>query len=42
MSVADMWIFDAWCEDFEHVFTGIGLYQGAEREIVKNVWRKME
>ena len=24
---------------FENVFTGIGLYQGAEREIVKNVWR---
>ena len=26
---------------FENLFTGIGLYQGAEREIVKNVWRKM-
>ena len=25
--------------DFENVFTGIGLYQGAEREIIKNVWR---
>ena len=24
---------------FENVFTGIGLYQGAEREITKNVWR---
>ena len=24
---------------FENVFTGIGLYQGAEREIVINVWR---
>ena len=24
---------------FENIFTGIGLYQGAEREIVKNVWR---
>ena len=23
---------------FENLFTGIGLYQGAEREIVKNVW----
>ena len=26
---------------FENLFTGIGLYQGAEREIVKNVWRRM-
>ena len=25
--------------DFENIFTGIGLYQGAEREIIKNVWR---
>ena len=24
---------------FENVFTGIGLYQGAEQRIVKNVWR---
>lgn len=24
---------------FENVFTGIGLYQGAEREIVENVWK---
>lgn len=24
---------------FQNIFTGIGLYQGAEREIVKNVWR---
>ena len=24
---------------FENVFSGIGLYQGAMREIVKNVWR---
>ena len=24
---------------FENVFSGIGLYQGAKREIVKNVWR---
>ena len=24
---------------FENVFTGIGLYQGAEREITKKVWR---
>lgn len=24
---------------FENVFTEIGLYQGANREIVKNVWR---
>ena len=24
---------------FENVFSGIGLYQGARREIVKNVWR---
>ena len=27
---------------FENVFTGIGLYQGAEREIVKKVWRKAQ
>ena len=27
---------------FENLFTGIGLYQGAEREITKNVWRKMQ
>ena len=26
---------------FENLYTGIGLYQGTEREIVKNVWRKM-
>ena len=26
---------------FEKVFSGVGLYQGMEREIVKNVWRKM-
>ena len=26
---------------FQNVFTGIGLYQGTEREIVKNVWRRM-
>ena len=26
---------------FQNIFTGIGLYQGANREIVKNVWRKM-
>ena len=26
---------------FENLFTGIGLYQGAEREIVKNVWRRI-
>ena len=25
--------------DFENVFTGIGLYQGVEQKIVKNVWR---
>ena len=25
---------------FENVFAGIGLYQGTNREIVKNVWRK--
>ena len=25
---------------FQNVFTGIGLYQGTNREIVKNVWRK--
>lgn len=24
---------------FENIFTGVGLYQGREREIVKNVWR---
>lgn len=24
---------------FENMFTGIGLYQGMEREIIKNVWR---
>ena len=24
---------------FENVFTGIGEYQGADREIVKNIWR---
>ncbi len=24
---------------FEKIFTGIGLYQGAQREIAKNVWR---
>ena len=24
---------------FENIFTGIGLYQGTEREIVKNVWK---
>lgn len=24
---------------FENIFTGIGLYQGADREIVKKVWR---
>ena len=24
---------------FENVFAGIGLYQGAEREIIKEVWR---
>lgn len=27
---------------FENLFAGKGLYQGAEREIVKNVWRRME
>ena len=27
---------------FENLFSGKGLYQGAEREIVKNVWRRME
>ena len=27
---------------FENVFSGIGLYQGVEREIVKNVWRVKE
>ena len=27
---------------FENIFTGIGLYQGAEREIVKNVWKFIE
>lgn len=27
---------------FENLFAGSGSYQGAEREIVKNVWRKME
>ena len=26
---------------FENGFSGIGLYQGTEREIVKNVWRRM-
>ena len=26
---------------FQNFFTGIGLYQGANRKIVKNVWRKM-
>lgn len=25
---------------FEKIYTGIGFYQGAEREIVKNMWRK--
>ena len=25
---------------FERVFAGIGLYQGTEQEIVKNVWKK--
>ena len=24
---------------FENVFSGIGLYQGVEQKIVKNVWR---
>ena len=24
---------------FENIFTGIGLYQGVEQEIIKNVWR---
>ena len=27
---------------FENVFTGIGKYQGADREIVKNVWKASE
>ena len=27
---------------FENVFTGIGLYQGLEREIVRNIWRVKE
>ena len=27
---------------FENVFTGTGLYQGLEREIVRNVWRVKE
>ena len=27
---------------FENLFAGKGLYQGAECEIVKNVWRRME
>ena len=27
---------------FENLFTGIGLYQGKEHEIVKNVWRKIQ
>lgn len=27
---------------FENVFSGIGLYQGAEQKIVKNVWRKIQ
>ena len=27
---------------FENLFAGKGLYQRAEREIVKNVWRRME
>ena len=27
---------------FENLFAGSGSYQGAEREIVKNVWREME
>ena len=26
---------------FENVFSGIGLYQGVEQKIVKNIWRKM-
>ena len=26
---------------FQNIFTGIGLYQGTDREIVKNVWRIM-
>ena len=26
---------------FDHLFTGMGLYQGTEREIVRNVWRRM-
>ena len=24
---------------FQHVFTGMGPYQGAERRIVKNIWK---
>ena len=24
---------------FQNFYTGIGLYQGTEREIVKNVWK---
>ncbi len=27
---------------FENVFTGVGLYQGMEQEIVKNVWRAID
>ncbi len=27
---------------FEDIFTGTGLYQGSEREIVKKVWRKIQ
>ena len=27
---------------FENLFAGIGLYQGAERKIVKTVWRKKQ
>ena len=27
---------------FQNVFSGIGLYQGAEREIIKNVWKVKE
>ena len=27
---------------FQNIYTGIGLYQGASREIVKNVWRKKQ
>ena len=26
---------------FEKIFSGIGLYQGVEQKIVKNIWRKM-